>query len=319
MNSKKANWAFFVTILCYIGMLFVIAKFFPFIAESLVFSNLVCEIVAVLPVLIFALASKENIISFLGFRRMKFTSVLMTCLFTFLSMPLLTVLNLFSQFWVENEIASTMESLNVGQMPFGLLFFSMGIVAPIFEEIACRGAYYHSYRRSGSGFGAMIMSALIFALIHMNFNQASYAFGVGILEVLLLEVTGSLWSCILYHGLVNGSQALLLYGAFKVNPNIYSEQAGAITSDFLFYGLGVYLVLAAVALPLAWAVLVWISINEGRQGAMSCILPKRIVSKKAEKKDKMVSVPFVLAIILCVGLMTEALFWIVQKIIQAIA
>lgn len=319
MNSKKANWAFFVTILCYIGMLFVIAKFFPSASENLVFSNLICEIVVVLPVMIFMLVSKENIISFLGFHRMKFTSVLMTGLFTFLSMPFLTVLNLFSQFWAENEIASTMENMNIGQMSFGLLFFSMGIVAPVFEEIACRGVYYHSYRQSGNAFGAMIMSALIFALLHMNFNQASYAFGVGILEVLLLEVTGSLWSCILYHSLVNGSQALLLYGAFRVNPNIYSEQAEAITPDFLFYGIGVYLVLAAVTLPLAWAVLVWISNNEGRQGAMSYFLPKKIFSQKAEKKDKMVSIPFVLAIILCAGVMTETLFWIVQKIIQLIS
>lgn len=316
MNSKKANWAFFVTILGYIGLSLAIAKFFSSLAESLVFNNLICEIVVILPVLIFILVSKENILSFLGFRRMKFTSVLMTGLFTFLSMPLLTVLNLFSQFWVENEVASAMESMNIGQMPFGLLYLSVGIVAPLFEEIACRGAYYHSYCRSGRAFGAMVMSALIFALIHMNFNQASYAFGMGILAVLLLEVTGSLWSCILYHGLINGSQIILLYGTFRANPNVYSEQAGAMTFDFLLYGMGVYLVLAAVTLPLAWAVLVWISINEGRQGALSCFLPKKAFFQKTEKEDKLISVPFILALILCAGVMTDVLFWVVQKIIQ---
>ncbi|NBJ91129.1 CPBP family intramembrane glutamic endopeptidase [Parablautia muri] len=319
MNSKKANWAFLITIIGYIGLLLVMAKFLPSLAESLVFNNLICEIVVILPVLIFILVSKENILAFLGFHKMKFTSVLMTGLFTFLSMPLLTVLNLFSQIWVENEVASAMESMNIGQMPFVLLYLSVGIVAPVFEEIACRGAYYHSYHRSGRAFGAMIMSALIFALIHMNFNQASYAFGMGILAVLLLEVTGSLWSCILYHGLVNGSQIILLYGAFRVNPNVYSEQAGAITFDFLLYGMGVYLVLAAVTLPLAWAVLVWISINEGREGILSCFLLRRTFLQRAEKKDKLVSVPFVLALILCIGVMTGALFWIVQKIIQMIA
>ena len=144
MNSKKANWAFLITIIGYIGLLLVMAKFLPSLAESLVFNNLICEIVVILPVLIFILVSKENILAFLGFHKMKFTSVLMTGLFTFLSMPLLTVLNLFSQIWVENEVASAMESMNIGQMPFVLLYLSVGIVAPVFEEIACRGAYYHS-------------------------------------------------------------------------------------------------------------------------------------------------------------------------------
>ncbi len=346
MNSKKANWAFFITIVCYVGMLLVIALFFPFVAESLFFSNLACEIVVVLPVMVFALASKEKIVSFLGFRRIKFTTVLMTGLFTFLSMPLLTVLNLFSQLWVENEVASSMESLSAGEMAFGVLYLSMGIIAPVIEEITCRGAYYHSYRKSGSAFGAMIMSALIFALVHMNFNQASYAFAMGILSVLLLEATGSLWPCILYHGFINGSQTMLLYGALKVNPNLYSEQAEVITTDFLFYGIGVYLVLAAVTLPLAWAVLIWLGINEGRQGALSVFLPKRKLLKKelpretsvpetmfqehvpgevmsyestyrkTEKKDKMVSVPFVLALILCLSMMTGIFFAVVQKILQ---
>lgn len=315
MNGKKANWAFLVTIVCYIGMVFAVAIFFPSLAESLVFSNLICEMVVVLPVLIFMLASGENVISFLGFHRMRFTSVLMTGLFTFLSVPFLTVMNLFSQLWVKNEVASSMEQMNAGQMPFGLILFSTGIVAPVFEELTCRGAYYHAYERSGRRIGAMVMSAVIFAVIHMNFNQASYAFAMGIFAVLLLEVTGSLWACILYHGLINGSQMALLYGALKINPNAYSEQAGVVTPDFLLYGIGVYLVIAAVTLPLAWAVLVWISINEGRQGALSRFLPKRAQRERAEKKDKIISVPFVLALILCAGMMTGIFSRIAEKII----
>ncbi|MCI8615282.1 CPBP family intramembrane glutamic endopeptidase [Parablautia intestinalis] len=318
MNSKKANWAFLVTILCYAGMVFAVANFFPLFAESLVFSNLICEIVVVLPMLVFIVASGENIVSFLGIHKMRFTSVLMTGLFTFLSVPSLTVVNLFSQLWVENEVASAMENMNAGQMPFGLLLFSTGLVAPVFEETLCRGAYYHAYAGSGRRIGAMVMSALIFALIHMNFNQASYAFVMGVFAVLLLEVTGSLWSCILYHSLINGSQMMLLYGAFKVNPNVYSEQAGTITPDFLLYAVGAYLVVVAVTLPLSWAVLVWISINEGRQGALSCFLPKKALPGKAEKKDKLVSVPFVLALILCIGMMTGSFFRIVEKIILMI-
>ena len=102
MNSKKANWAFLITIIGYFGMVIVIGMFFPFVADNLVLANLVCEVVVVLPVLIFALVSKENLTSFLGFHRIKFRSVLMIGLFTFLSMPVLSLLNMFTQFWVKN-------------------------------------------------------------------------------------------------------------------------------------------------------------------------------------------------------------------------
>ena len=156
MNGKKANWSFLITILCYIGVIISIGLFFPFIADSIFLSNLVCEIVVAVPIFLFVLVSKEKCLSFLGFHKIKISSVLMTVLFTFLSVPVLTLFNLISQIWVENEVAAMMESQ---QTRFGALFVSVGIIAPVFEEITCRGAFYHSYKRAGSAFKAMLLSA----------------------------------------------------------------------------------------------------------------------------------------------------------------
>lgn len=309
MNGKKANWAFLIEVLDYMVLVYGLALFLPHIMGNLVLNNLICELLLSLPVLIFMAASKEKPVSFLGFHKMKISSVLMTVLFTFLSMPVLTLFNLISQLWVENEVASMMEELQMGEVPLGALLFSMSVSAPVFEEITCRGAYYRAYRKSGSAMKAMLMSSLIFAVSHMNFNQAAYAFVVGILAVLLVEATGSLWSSILYHAVINGSQAVLMYQVLKINPNIYSEQADMITSDFLLYGIGVYLVITAVTLPLAWAVLIWISGNEGRSGVLSAIWRGR-----KEKKGKIITpsfmavsftaVPFILAMLLALGVMS---------------
>lgn len=311
MNGKKANWAFLITILCYIGLIYFIAVFFPSLGDNLFWSNLLCELVVMMPVFILALASKERLVSFLGFHRMKISSVLMTVLFTFLSMPALTLFNLISQIWVENEVAVMLENQQAAGMQFGVLYLSMGVIAPVFEETACRGAYYRAYKKSGSAFKAMLLSALIFALVHMNFNQAAYAFVMGILAVLLVEATGSLWPAILYHGLINGSQFVLMYWVLSTNPEIYSEQAAMITPDYMLIMIAVYLILTAVMLPLAWAVLVWISANEGRSGVLS-----RIWTGRKEKKDKMITVPFLIAVILCIGIMTGVLFLLVMKVIS---
>lgn len=312
MNGKKAGWAFLITTVGYICISFVAAFYIPSVAESLLLSNILCELVVVLPILIFIIASKEKLGTFLEFHKIKISSVLMIGLFTFLSLPLLSLLNLISQIWVENEVAATLISQQE-KSSFVLMYLSVGIIAPVFEEIACRGAFYRSYRKSGSVLRAMLLSALIFAFMHMNFNQAAYAFAMGILSVLLVEATGSLWSSILYHGIINGSQVILLYGALGAASDVYSEQA-AVTTDLLICAIAVYLIITAVTLPLAWAVLVWIGRNEGRSGVLSGIWLGR-----KEKKDKMITVPFVLALILCISIMTGTFVMLIINIQEMIA
>lgn len=310
MNGRKANLAFLITTVSYIALVYIVTLFFPDLGDSLVWGNLLCELAVLLPIFLFAVVSGEKTCSFLGFHRMKISSVLMVVLFTFLSLPALSLFNLISQLWVENEVAAMMESQMA--IPFGVLYLSAGIIAPVFEEIACRGFYYQSYKKAGGAFKAMLLSALIFALIHMNFNQAAYAFIVGILAVLLVEATGSLWSSVLYHGVINGSQAVLLYGLLKENPNAYSEQAAVITNDFLLYAIGVYVVLGAMGLTLCWAVLVWLSNNEGRKGALKNQLS--LSGEQPQKRDKVITLPLTAACLLCLGVMTGAVFLFVMKI-----
>lgn len=311
MNSKKANWAFLITIIVFIAFSFTMTLFFPWVSESLFWGNFLVELVMILPIFIFMIATKEKLTVFLGFHRMKLGSIFMIVLFTLLSMPLITLLNVFSQIWVDNEVSLMIDNMDMGNLPFWLLYLSLGIIAPVFEEIICRGAYYQSYKKSGGPFKAMILSAIIFAVIHMNFNQAAYAFAIGILAVLLVEATGSLWSSIIYHGLINGSQAVIMYVNLRADSEIYKESASLVTGNFLIYAIGIYLVLTAVTLPLAWAVLVWISQHEGRSGILSYVWKER-----KTKKDKMVTIPYIVALILCISVMTGAFGWLLGKIFQ---
>ncbi len=311
MNSKKANWAFLITIIVYIAFSFAMTIYFPWVTESLFLGNFLVEVVMILPILIFIFASKEKPAAFLGFHKIKPGSIFMIALFTLLSMPLITLLNIFSQIWVDNEVTLMIDSMGMDQLPFWLLYLSLGIIAPVFEEIICRGGYYRSYKKSGGPFKAMLLSAIIFAVMHMNFNQAAYAFAIGILAVLLVETTGSLWSSIIYHGLINGSQAVIMYVNLQADSEIYKESASLITGNFLIYAIGIYLILTAMTLPLAWAVLIWLSQHEGRSGVLSCIWKER-----KTKKDKMVTIPYIAALILCISVMTGAFGWLIGQILM---
>ena len=110
-----------------------------------------------------------------------------------------------------------------------------------------------------------------------------------------------------------------MYGILQDNPEAYSEEAAAITNDFLLYGIGVYVILTAIGLTLSWAVLVWLSNNEGRKGALSRIWSERKGSLsfsdgQAEKRGKAVTLPLIIACILCMGVMTGAVFLLVSRI-----
>lgn len=300
MNSKKVNIAFLLSIICYAGMAVCAVFAVPRLFSDIIFNNLACELTIVLPPFLLLVFSKEKITEFLGFHKMKAGTVLAVIPFTLFSMPVVTLINLISQFWVKNEAAAMMESFQVTEIPFVALWLSVGVAAPFFEELACRGIFYRGYCRSGSAFWAMLLSALLFSLIHMNLNQAMYAFAVGVLGVLLVEATGSLWASVLYHGLINSSQTVLMYIALKLNPQAYSEAAAQMDSgrEILVFGVAGYLVLAAVTLPLAWALLVWMSGHEDRRGVLFALWQSR--KGKEGKRERLITLPLILGILLCI-------------------
>ncbi|MGN0376492.1 MAG: lysostaphin resistance A-like protein [Suilimivivens sp.] len=297
MNGKKVNFAFLISIILYIGCVYGVIYLFPALLENIVINNLLCELIIVLPGILFTVFSGEKFTEFLHLKRMKAGTFFAIIPFTLFSVPVITLVNLFSQFFVENTAATVMESYEIAEMPFLPLLFSVGIFAPFCEEVVCRGIYYRGYKKSGSGFKAMFLSALLFALVHMNINQAMYAFAMGMMAVLLVEATGSLWASVMYHVLINSSQIFMMYAMLKVNPSAYSEAEEIMTTEMMIMGFAGYLVITAITLPLAWALLVWMSGNEGRQGVLPCFWKER-----KKKEDKLVTVPLILAIILCVAM-----------------
>lgn len=324
MNAKKANWAFLVTVVAYFLVSFLMLFLPESMTSNLLVTNLLLECALMLPILVFILVSKERIWEFLRFHKIKAGTVLMIALFTVLTAPLLTLVNAISMFWVDNEAVAMLEGYQTGGMPFWQLLLATAVIAPLCEEAACRGGFYCAYRKSGSAVKAMLLSAMVFALIHMNFNQASYAFVMGFLAVLLVEATGSLWSSILYHALFNASSSLLVYVVLKSDPQAYADQE--VTAELLMYGVGSYLVITAVCLPLAFAVLVWISKHEGKKGFWAEIWKGRKLKPEPAqdqegkpKKDKLITLPLVAALILCLLMMTGILGSVIIKCVDMLS
>ena len=98
---------------------------------------------------------------------------------------------------VENEL----EQMTV-VTPLGINILFVGILAPIFEELFYRKAVIDRLRRYGD-LPAILISGIIFGLIHGNLSQIFYATAVGILLSFIYVRTGSVLYTISIHSAFN--------------------------------------------------------------------------------------------------------------------
>ena len=114
--------------------------------------------------------------------------------------------------FVEQEFSTIMAT------PWGYLV--IGLLAPFSEELVMRGAILRELLKSEklTTWTAIAISALMFALIHMNPAQMPHAFLIGLLLGWMYYRTGSVLPGIAYHW-ANNSAAFVLF-AFYPDPDI---------------------------------------------------------------------------------------------------
>lgn len=108
---------------------------------------------------------------------------------------------------MSEAVKKTMEMLLNG--PVWIVLISVSVFAPIFEEWLCRGIILRGLLKKVSPAWAIIISSLIFGLIHMNLWQAIPAFLIGVLLGYVYYKTGSLKLTMLMH-CVNNTLSVIL-------------------------------------------------------------------------------------------------------------
>lgn len=109
------------------------------------------------------------------------------------------------------------------------------VVAPITEELLFRGAILNTLSRYGTVF-AVVISSLLFSLLHMNLDQIPFTFLAGLIFGFLAIKTGSTVYPILLHA-INNTAAFVL--------TLLTEQTAAAESVELIFGL--FTLLCAIA------------------------------------------------------------------------
>ena len=267
-------------------------------------SLLVSQLTLLIPVVIFLAITKTGPAELIQHKKIRVSTAFMIAGFTLLSMPLILLVNLISLLFVENTVTEAAELfVSAPMIPVVLI---VGVLGPASEEFTFRGVLYHSYRRSGRLVGPMLLSAFLFGLTHLNFNQMSYAVVVGILGVLLVECTGSIFSSMIFHMIINLFNVIPM----ALSPELYADtgstmekqlaKMGMTYREYLYMEIGIYGVIALISTALALCLLYAIAQREGRSGYVHALLHRRFLAKK----ESLISVPLLISVAICFAVMT---------------
>ena len=201
---------------------------------------------------------------------------------TLLSTFLINFISLMVQSFMGVDFTSGMEDMAVTSVKdFLFMTLFVAIIPAILEEVAIRGVLLQPLRRFGDGF-AIVVSAVIFSLLHGNMVQIPYTVIAGIYFGYVMVATGSLWPSIILHFLNN---------FYSVMITAFDSNFSATTANILTLGtLGAMTVTGIFAF------------NKYRSMNYKVTLAKGVNSLNTAEKIKSVfiNIPMIIAIILMV-------------------
>lgn len=234
---------------------------------------------------------------------------LKTALFAFLAVlcafPIISLLNVLSMFFVKNAVIDV--AGDVYQYGLGISLFVMALMPAVGEEVLVRGVIYHSYREK-SPILAWLLSAVIFGMMHMNFNQMPYAIFLGLLMVVMVEASDSIVTSMCMHFFVNGISTLSGY----FSQTELGEMAEAELAVESMLGTGEMMkitlismgILALIMVPLIICVIVATFRINGRSFSQAFEKTENVYHMNAlpevREKDKIIDIWLILAVLIMV-------------------
>lgn len=180
------------------------------------------QLTILLPFMVYCIIKKENPLKLIRFKKISISTAILSVIIAICSYPVVVCLNMISMLFVENAMVDVMtDVLTMGIVP-AVLF--MAAMPAIVEETIFRGVVYNTYskRRPLAG---VFLSAFLFGLMHMNFNQMPYACFLGLVMALLMEACDSIVAPMIFHFTLNGSSTLMSFLSIGSESSVEATQA----------------------------------------------------------------------------------------------
>lgn len=202
---------------------------------------------------------------------------------TLISTFLINFISIVIQDIMGIEFTSGMEDMAVTSVSdFLFMTLFVAIIPAILEEVTIRGILLQPLRRFGDGF-AIVVSAVVFSLLHGNMVQIPYTVLAGIYFGYVTVATGSLWPSIILH-FIN---------------NFYSVLVTTFDSNFSLTTANIF----TLGLLVIMGVIGFFAANKYRSMNYKVKLAKGVKSLNTTEKISavFVNVPMIIAIIVMVA------------------
>lgn len=313
-----ANRYFLLLMIMLWGIQFLPYDMLQGLFDNYIFSSVLSELIIVIPAIIMigiwyiTQVYRESridgyvaprISDRLMYRSVKPSTIFMTFLYTLAILPVVTLCNMITMLFVDNTVLEYSSEILGMSLPVAI--FGIAVLPPVCEELAFRGIVYGGYRRDCRPVGAVIMSALLFGLMHGNINQFAYAFIIGIAMALLAEATGSIFPTMLMHFLINIRSVAAMFALDSLYEGIFEQylEGGLDDTGSSTISILIYAVLSVITLLIAGAIINWISQNEGRDNPLKILLENK---KFKSIRATVWSVSLIIGIIAAVAMMVIA-------------
>lgn len=304
---RKANWFLLFVICIFVGGSFGLSWLFERVNVPYNLRVMSGQILIGFSLIVFLIITRTNPIKAFRSRRLGIIDVLLAVLLMFLMLPMVYFINYVSMFFTENTTAAT-----IGAMvdnPYWMNLLMLAVTPAIIEELVCRGVLFHAYKKKNL-LAAVLTTAFIFGLLHMNLNQMLYAAVIGIVFAIAVEVTGSIYTSMIMHFIMNSiSVTALAFLKFMKNIGLYPEdmlefemqqvQTGTVpvVSPAVTVLLSVVAFMAVIAATaLAVGVIILLAKRNGRTDRLKALFKREPEAETDEIKVRIIDKPFVLAV-----------------------
>lgn len=249
-NVTKTNVLFTTTVLVYIILSYSM-EFIPANVLTINMALVIPEIILLLPALAYVLVLRPKTVDGVSLSVVSPATTILTVVLTFLLLPLVMFINSVTSLFAENSVDTVLNYI-VNNNPLWLNLVIIALLPAVVEEFIFRGLIFNGYKRRNP-LMAILLSAALFGLIHMNINQFSYAFVIGVIFGLMVYATGSLLPSILSHFIINGTSVVISHMDVDAATEPVASEVNLGAMDY-FYAYAILGVLAAIGLLVGYFV-----------------------------------------------------------------
>ncbi len=250
------------------------------------------------PAIIYVLVTKCNVRQTFKFNPLPIKDLFLVIVLAFLCVPIMNFFGLISGFFFENNVGNLITSIS--GTPYLILMGIIAFMPAITEEITLRGIVLSGYDDKNRLKSALVIG-LFFGIFHLDANQFLYATVLGFILAYVVRITGSIFSSMIMHFILNGTSITMQKLITLINPT-YMEKTSEVSLKTLPLSEKLILLQGSIIIFAIFVILAYLVIRKLDKRSdfkeSSKLIEIRKYTKVEESRERIIDVPFLAIIVI---------------------